>query len=99
MPVCRNCGNEWFWKDTQRLSIRRDRGAVCQFCGEKQFQSRKSMRKVSLFHLLPSLVLPFALVMDVSIVSGLALLFTAEAVFLSAFPWMVELTNQEEPIW
>lgn len=57
------------------------------------------MRKVSLFHLLPSLVLPFALVMDVSIVSGLALLFTAEAVFLSAFPWMVELTNQEEPIW
>ncbi|WP_281657816.1 TIGR04104 family putative zinc finger protein [Halobacillus sp. Cin3] len=99
MPVCRKCGHEWPWKDTQRLSIRTHRGAVCQFCGEKQFQSRKSMRKVSLFHLLPLLVLPFVIVMDVSIVSGLALLFTAEAVFLTAFPWMVELTNKEEALW
>ncbi|WP_181347895.1 TIGR04104 family putative zinc finger protein [Thalassobacillus sp. CUG 92003] len=99
MPVCNNCRNEWSWGDCVKKAFRFRNGIKCRCCGEIQYQTQASMRKASLYGMIPLFLLPLVISFDMSIIVSFAIFFLAELVYLALFPYSLELTNKQEPLW
>ncbi|MFC7319993.1 TIGR04104 family putative zinc finger protein [Halobacillus campisalis] len=99
MPVCQKCGSQWAWSESIKKSFQFYNGAKCQYCGEKQFQTQKTMRKVSLITMIPLLMLPFVVGFEVPIGIALIIFVAAEFLCLLLFPLVLQLSNEEHPLW
>lgn len=99
MPVCSNCKNEWSWVTSMKVGLKFQRGVECEFCGEKQFQTQTSMRKASLCNMAPLLILPLIIFFDFSVVLTFVCLLVLQLIVLTLFPFTLELSPEQEPLW
>ncbi|WP_226577796.1 TIGR04104 family putative zinc finger protein [Halobacillus litoralis] len=99
MPKCNHCQNQWSWIDCMRKAFRLRSEFICRYCGAKQYQTQASMRRTSLLSLIPLLLLPVVILFNLSIPISLAFFFIAEVLYLSVFPFVLELTSKHEPLW
>lgn len=98
MPTCESCHKKWSWKQTIKKTTTLNPEMICPYCGEKQYQSKKSKKKVAfltLTVLLPLLIQAFFNVPVAALLSLIPLL--AIFVFL-LYPFSVELKCKEEYI-
>ncbi|MCJ1907700.1 TIGR04104 family putative zinc finger protein [Planococcus ruber] len=100
MPTCQNCGQQWSWKNAFQKYIKLNKGMECPHCGEIQYVTSKSRKQSSAYSIPPLLILIFSnLLFDLSIpvyIMLAAVLFAATLVF---YPFKMELTSKDEPLW
>ncbi|SDJ80053.1 TIGR04104 family putative zinc finger protein [Sediminibacillus albus] len=94
MPTCQNCGKEWTWKQTVKSVFK----LHCPYCGKKQYETASSRRRGGMVALLPLLVLPANAVMDFGWAFIPALVVIACVIFI-IYPFLLKLSNEEEPLW
>lgn len=96
MPICKNCNNKWSWKQTIKRSSSFKREMICPYCGEKQYQSKKSQAIApfsSLVVLLPLFIQSF---FDVSVGILLGLIPILAATVFMMYPFFIKLSSKEE---
>ncbi|WP_077621832.1 TIGR04104 family putative zinc finger protein [Sediminibacillus massiliensis] len=95
MPTCQNCGEKWTWKQTIKTILKLN----CPYCGRRQYESASSRRRSGLFALIPLVLLPFNAWLDFSIGNALILPIVIAFLILVVYPFILKLSNEEEPFW
>ncbi|TRM10781.1 hypothetical protein FH966_03085 [Lentibacillus cibarius] len=96
MPTCQNCHNKWSWKQTMKKMFTLDTGMNCPYCGERQYQTRKSRKNAGLlnfFILLPLLLNIFFDIPAAILLSSFPVLFF---LVMSLNPVLMHLSSKEE---
>ncbi|MED4019207.1 TIGR04104 family putative zinc finger protein [Sutcliffiella cohnii] len=99
MPTCQSCGTKWSWKQTIKKSFTFHSALECPYCGKKQYWTTKSRRKVSF----STMIFPFFIIVPslftISRLLILSMLICLSLFILSMVPFIMELTDEEEPLW
>ncbi|SFD68129.1 cxxc_20_cxxc protein [Lentibacillus persicus] len=95
MPVCQNCEKVWSYEQTIRTLFK----LKCPHCGAKQFESASSRRRSSFLGLAPLILLPFVTGMDFSVFMALILVVVLTSITLCFYPFVLKLSNEQEPFW
>lgn len=95
IPVCQSCKKEWTWKQTIKRTFR----LKCPHCGSKQYESASSKKKGSLFILFVLIPLPINVLFDLSISVALVLSVIVALIMISIYPFVLKLSNEEEPLF
>ncbi len=100
MPTCQNCGHKWSWKMTLKKSFTLSNEMKCPVCGVTQFATAKSRKRMSLlsFIIAPSLILSSHF-FNFSIETVILIAVLLFGVVLVVYPFLYELSNEEEPMW
>jgi CXXC-20-CXXC protein len=98
MPICKNCQNKWNWKQTMRKMFTLDTAMICPYCGEKQYQTRKSKRKSAFLNALVTLPLLLNILFEIPGVILLSLFPVLFFLIMSLNPFLIHLSNKEEDI-
>ncbi|MGJ9460661.1 TIGR04104 family putative zinc finger protein [Oceanobacillus sp. CF4.6] len=93
MPTCQSCGKKWTWGQTIRTIFR----LKCTYCGKRQYESASSRKKSGLFALIPLLILPLNVWLDLSIGTALIFIVILSTIIIALIPFNLELSNEEEP--
>ena len=99
MPTCQSCEEKWSWLDSMKKILKCRKRMNCHHCGKVQYQSKSSMNKMSLFSLLPLFILPFNVTFNLSLVSTLLLGVPLLILAFSMNPFLLKLSNKDEPLW
>ena len=99
MPTCQNCHTAWSWKQTFKKSFTLNTAMICPYCGENQYVTSRTRKTSSM---ITSITL--AVIMLLNVFWGPSLIFVMALVasipiYLGSYPFLVELSNQEEPLW
>lgn len=99
MPTCQSCGTKWSWKQTIKKSFTFHSALECPYCSKKQYWTTKSRRKVSF----STMIIPFFIIVPslitISRLLILSMLICLSLFILSMIPFIMELTDEEEPLW
>lgn len=95
MPICQNCGNKWTWKQTIKTIFK----LRCPHCGQKQYESTSSRIRSGIFGLLPVMLLPVNAWLDFSVGVVLPMVVMLVLIILGFYPFILKLSNEEEPYW
>ncbi|AST92505.1 hypothetical protein BC6307_14995 [Sutcliffiella cohnii] len=99
MPTCQSCGTKWGWKQTIKKSFTFHSALECPYCGKKQYWTTKSRRKVSF----STMIIPFFIIVPslftISRLLILSMLISLCLLVLSIIPFIMELSDEEEPLW
>lgn len=99
MPICQNCHKQWSWKQTVKKMFTLDTGMICPYCGKKQFLTTESKKRAGLTNFLTPLVMLLGVLFDLSLTTILILLAVSFFVVIASYPFLVELAEEEEPLW
>ncbi|WP_079710139.1 TIGR04104 family putative zinc finger protein [Paraliobacillus ryukyuensis] len=98
MPHCQHCGTRWKWMQTLKTTFTMNTydGVTCPYCGEKQYQTKKSRRNTYLLYLFFPILFVINLLVDVPSFLNLVLLiiFFISAILL--FPRILKLSSENE---
>jgi CXXC-20-CXXC protein len=98
MPACQNCGKKWMWKQTLKTLFRFR--TACPYCGKRQYLTAMSKMKSSMLGIIPIIVLP--------VINGLfhfswwmvgVIMTPVLIVICIVYPYMIEVSNEDEPLW
>lgn len=93
MPICQSCGEEWTWKQT----IKRLFKLKCPYCGTRQYESASSRKKSGLFVLLSLVLVPINAWLDFSMGTALIIIGIITSLIIVSVPFILKLSNEEEP--
>jgi CXXC-20-CXXC protein len=96
MPECKNCGKKWTWGDAIKRMFTLDTAIICPYCEKKQYITSQSRRKMGIMHMLIPLLILLPLFVDISIPLALAIFAAAATGIISIYPFIMELTDEEE---
>ncbi|WP_081487870.1 TIGR04104 family putative zinc finger protein [Planococcus antarcticus] len=99
MPTCKNCVTQWTWKESIKASWKFSGSMRCPHCGSNQYATPKSRKRMTLINWLVLLPLPFTAIYNVPLVYSISLILVLFAVGLSLIPKMMELSNEQKPLW
>jgi len=99
MPVCQKCDYKWRWKETVRKSFTLGPEIYCPHCDEKQYTSSATRKKTSMITFLA-----IAVVMLSNMFFGPSLLFLLMLIAFTVlifvgYPFWLELSSEEEPLF
>jgi len=98
MPTCQNCYNKWSWKQTFKKSFILIGGMTCPYCGEKQYPTARMRKRSTIIPFIVPLILLGNLFFGPSYIILFSLLGLIPLVFIT-YPFFVELSNEEEPLF
>ncbi|WP_010093869.1 TIGR04104 family putative zinc finger protein [Ornithinibacillus scapharcae] len=96
MPICQKCEEKWNWIQTIKTLFR----LKCPYCKQKQYESASSRVRsgmVTLTFLV--VILPLNSLLDVSFGMGLVIGIIMVILILALYPFILTLSNEEEPYW
>ena len=97
MAACKNCGKEWTWKQTV-VTLFRFR-LICPHCGKRQYLTAASKSKTGLFGFIPIISMPIFNLFHVSWwLIGIIMTPVLIVIWIS-YPYMIEFSNEDEPLW
>ena len=96
MPICTNCKNKWSWKQTVKKMTSLNPEMSCPYCGEKQYQSKKSKKIVPFLGLIVLFPLLIQAYFDVSAIILLSLTPLLAVLIFIIYPFFIELSSKEE---
>lgn len=98
MPTCQNCGREWSWKQTFKKMFTIDIAMDCPHCDVKQYYTTKArQRTVALTFITPFIILLSMFGISLYLSVGIFLVYLI--LMVGIFPFLIELSNKEEPLW
>lgn len=95
MPVCQNCKKEWTWKQTIKSLFK----LKCPYCGKKQYESTASKKRTSVLSVIPLIAMPIVIMFNLQWWTVVLLTIPMIAIVWSIYPYIIELSNEEEPLW
>ncbi|MCH4827577.1 TIGR04104 family putative zinc finger protein [Planococcus halocryophilus] len=98
MPTCDNCHNKWNWKQTIKRTTTLDPAIICPYCGEKQYQTKKSRTKTGFLIIIILFPLLLQIFFDISEVILLSLFPILAVIVMCLYPFFIELSSREEHI-
>lgn len=99
MPSCDSCKQRWSWKETMKSSFTLNPAMKCPKCGERQYLTKKSRKRMLLFNWLILTPLLLNMFFDLSFFFLLFLIIFLFVLSISLMPFNMELTEEEEPLW
>ncbi|WP_164214768.1 TIGR04104 family putative zinc finger protein [Virgibacillus sp. YIM 98842] len=96
MPECKNCGRKWKWSEAIKRIFSLGTAIICPYCEEKQYLTNQSRRKMGILHMLLPLLLLLPLILNISFAVGFTIFAIAALVIFSMYPFIMELTNEDE---
>lgn len=97
MPTCQNCKKEWSWKQTFKKMFTLDTAMECPHCGKKQYYSKRARKKsVVLILSIPFIILFNLLDISPYLFGGIYIIYSLS--IMVVFPFLIELSNEEEPL-
>lgn len=96
MPECTNCGKQWSWKETLKSSFSLDPAMRCPYCGNKQYVTLKSRKRMLILNLLIPLPVLLPLFTDFSLALILGIMLAIFASNIAIMPRLTELADEEE---
>ncbi|MFD2761573.1 TIGR04104 family putative zinc finger protein [Lentibacillus juripiscarius] len=99
MPVCQHCSTEWTWKQTMKRMMKFGLRMKCPHCGEWQYESTASKKRSSMLGILP---FPLIWILPMFNASTMTAIFVGGVLLvgmLSIYPFFMQLSNEEEPLW
>ncbi|MBY7143978.1 hypothetical protein KFZ56_13175 [Virgibacillus sp. NKC19-3] len=99
MPTCQNCHHKWSWKQTFKKSFTLGGGMTCPYCEEKQYITPRTRTRSTIITFII-----IALFMLSNLFFGPSYIFffviiSVLPLFLVTYPFFIELSNKEEPLW
>lgn len=99
MPTCKTCGTEWTWKESIKASWKFSGTMSCPYCNSDQYATPKSRKRMTLINWLVLLPMPFAAIFDLPLIYSISMILILFAAALSLIPKMMELSNDQKPLW
>ncbi len=98
MPTCRNCDREWSWKQTFKKMFTLDIAMECPYCGEKQYYTKQAKKRTALLTFFTPFIILLSL-FDISPYLLVGFYFIYCLSIMGIFPFLIELSNEEESLW
>ncbi len=95
MPICQNCGKKWTWKQTMHSLFK----LKCPHCCEKQYESASSRKRTTMISLIPLISLPINVLFNFPWWMVVVFMIPMLAILSIFYPFMMEISNEEEPLW
>lgn len=99
MPTCQQCGQEWTWKETLKATFTLSHVLHCPYCKQKQFITSTAKKKLNMLNFIIPLTLLLFLFIDVALIFKLGMLFGIGGLIIVLYPFLIQLTNDDEPIF
>ncbi|WP_404335342.1 TIGR04104 family putative zinc finger protein [Planococcus rifietoensis] len=99
MPICQNCHKQWSWKQTVKKMFTLDTSMICPHCGKKQLLTTQSKKRAGLLNFLTPLAMLFGVLFNLSVITIFILIIASGVIVIAAYPFLVELTEEDEPLW
>ncbi|WP_102691759.1 TIGR04104 family putative zinc finger protein [Rummeliibacillus pycnus] len=99
MPICRQCGHKWSWKETFVKLYTFKNKLTCSYCKSNQYISKKSKDQLSLYTIIVPLVYIPLVSIGVSIGYILTCGITTYILMSICMPFLIKLSNEDEPMW
>ena len=99
MPECQNCGKTWRWKQSFKKSTQLNSGAECPHCGIKQYITTRPRKKSGMLSFLIPIHLLFPVFFDISAALNFSAIIGLGIILIAHYPFMIELTSENEPMW
>jgi len=99
MPICQNCHEQWNWKQTVKKMFTLATGIKCPYCEKTQFLTTRSRKRSSITAFFAPLIMLLGILIDLSPVITLMLLAASFFAAIAVYPFLIELTDEEEPLW
>ncbi|MDW0109763.1 hypothetical protein QT716_06800 [Sporosarcina aquimarina] len=98
MTTCQNCNEKWNWKQTMKNTTTLNPAMTCPKCGEKQYQTQKSKKRISFLTMIILLPLLIQIFFDIPAIILLSLLPFFTVIIFLLYPFFVELSNRQRYI-
>lgn len=100
MPHCENCNHQWSWGMALRNSFTLGEGMECPECGKTQYLTKRSKTRMGIANLFPPPILLFSgMFFEIQVATVLALALVLFAAFMMTYPYMMELSDENEPMF
>ncbi|HLR52140.1 MAG TPA: TIGR04104 family putative zinc finger protein [Candidatus Avamphibacillus sp.] len=99
MPTCQNCKSKWSWKQTFKKSFTLDTAMTCPYCGEKQYVTSRT-RNIST--MITMMIITIVMLMNIFFGPSFIFVFIligSIPFMVGLYPYWVELSNKEKPLW
>lgn len=96
MPTCNQCGTQWTWWQTIKRSFSISPGLPCPKCEKEQFVTKRSKKKSGLLIFIMPITLPIVTLLQVPVTLILLIYPSLFVLLISSYPFLMELTNEEE---
>ncbi|TKD72394.1 TIGR04104 family putative zinc finger protein [Pseudalkalibacillus hwajinpoensis] len=97
MPVCQNCGYEWRWSESLKLTF--NYKSTCPNCNKKQYLTPKARKRSSLTSMLVLIPLACSIVINMSLSFYLVFSLVIFSITILLSPIYIQLSNEDEPLW
>ncbi|MFC2948944.1 TIGR04104 family putative zinc finger protein [Virgibacillus sediminis] len=99
MPVCQQCHSSWSWKETIKKWFSLKNSMACPHCGATQYATARTRKVTSLMNFIAiTVIMTMNLFLGPSIMVVIALLLLFP-LHLAIYPYILTLSNDEEPLW
>ncbi|RYG71989.1 hypothetical protein EU245_12270 [Lentibacillus lipolyticus] len=99
MPVCQHCGTNWTWKQTMKRIMKFGLRMKCPHCCEWQYESTASKRRSGFLGMLPLPLIFILPIFDVSLMMTVFIAAILSVGIMTVYPFFMQLSNEEEPLW
>ena len=98
MPTCQKCKQRWSWTQAFKQSFSFS-GMTCPHCKEKQYMSAAYRKRSSIYAAIVLIPLLINIFFDLSITLAVLLASLIGPLVLGINPFLMELSNEEEPLF
>jgi|SRR5690625_532383 len=100
MPVCYKCNQQWSWLQTlKKASFTLGDGIECPYCQEKQYISACSRKRNSVYSLITMFPFLIMIPLNLSLRTTFIFVIIIGLILMSINPFLIKLSNQEEPLF
>ncbi|WP_110113058.1 TIGR04104 family putative zinc finger protein [Bacillus sp. CGMCC 1.16541] len=99
MPTCQHCQTKWTWTQTFKKSFTLTQKMTCPYCEKAQYLTKDSRVKNSILSFIPPVILLLTTSFGLPLKVAFSLLIGAAGCMFILYPFMVKLSNNEEPLW
>ena len=96
MPTCKHCGTQWAWWQTVKRSFTISPGLPCPHCEKEQFVTKRSKKKTAIISFIFPIMIPVMSITQASIWTILIVYPSMFILAISLYPFLMELSNEEE---
>ena len=99
MAACQKCHKQWSWKEITKKSFTFEMKMDCPHCGQVQYISAKARKKAINFAMILQLIWLLPLFLGATSYFTIISVCTALIMSITLSPFLLELSNEEEPLW
>ncbi|MUK90154.1 hypothetical protein GMD78_17415 [Ornithinibacillus sp. L9] len=95
MPICQNCQKKLTYLQTLKMLFR----SRCPNCSKKQYLSAAFRKKSASYTVFPVAIIPMVVIFDFTIPFAAFLIFITLFIVIGTYPFYIEFSNEQEPLW